>query len=488
MSNRGADTRRNVVLIVVDQWRSDCLGAAGHPAIQTPHLDGLARQGTRFTRAYSSVPSCIAARAALLTGLDQRRHGRVGYRDGVAWTYPQTLGTVFAGAGFHTQAVGKMHVHPARSLCGFHNVVLHDGYLHANRRRQPEQCQEDDYTADLRRRAGADADFTDAGPGCNGYSVAPWPYDAMLHPSAWVTTQAVDFLRRRDPARPFLLKVSYHRPHPPLDPPAGFLDLCRDLAVPPPVRGDWLDLPGVPTVGRRGPMLDSPIHLGPHGIALARRAYYAQCTFIDHQVNRLVHALHEHRVWDDTSIVFVSDHGEMLFDHDQVGKAQPWEASAGVPFLVRPAESLKAGGSRTSDALVELRDVLPTLCDLAGIPAPAGLDGRSVLPFCRGATPASWRAHLHGEHAAGSASNHWIVRGPWKYAWYSQTGAELLFNLADDPQECTNLAAVRQDEAAEMRRLLIEALRGREEGYVDGDALVPGRPPQAVLRDAGLQP
>lgn len=480
-------SRRNVLLIVVDQWRSDCLGVAGHPVIQTPHLDNLARQGTVFTHAYSAVPSCIAARAALLTGLGQRRHGRVGYRDSVTWSYPATLGSVFSAAGFHTQAVGKMHVHPARNLCGFHNVVLHDGYLHVNRRRQPELCPDDDYLSDLRRRHGVDADYIDAGPGCNGYSVAPWPYDPMLHPTAWVTTQSIDFLRRRDPGRPFFLMVSYHRPHPPIDPPAPYLDLYRDAALPPLPKGDWVERPGVPAVSSLAPLSDSPVHLSPAGIDLARRGYMAQCTFIDHQVNRLVHALHEHRVQADTSIVFVSDHGDLLYDHGMVAKSQPYEGSAGVPCFVRPAPSLGFGGGRVSPALVELRDILPTVAELGGVPAPDGLDGRSVVPFCRGESPSGWRPHLHGEHTRGTASNHWIVRGEWKYVWYSQTGTELLFNLARDPRECRDVAGESPAELARLRAVLADELRGREEGYVADGKLVAGRPPQVSLSKAGLE-
>ena len=478
-------TPRNLVLIVVDQWRNDCLGIAGHPVIQTPHLDNLARQGTRFTRAYSAVPSCIAARAALFTGLDQRRHGRVGYRDGVAWNYPVTLGSHFASHGFHTQVVGKMHVHPSRALCGFHNVVLHDGYLHACRS-QPELSVADDYLVDLRRRHGVDTDYIDPGPGCNGYSVAPWPHDVMLHPSAWAVTQSIDFLRRRDPSRPFLLMTSFHRPHPPIDPPASYLDFYRDAELPSLPQGDWTDRPGVPTLDRRGLMFDSPMHLSPAGIALARRGYYAQCTFIDHQINRLVQALHEHRVWEDTSVVFVSDHGDMLYDHGLVAKSQPFEGSAGVPLFMRPAASLKLPAGGVCDAVTELRDILPTLCELGGVPAPDGLDGRSVMPFCRGERPAGWRAHLHGEHASGEASNHWIVRGNWKYVWYSQTGTELLFDLASDPRESRDLTSSRPVETADLRALLMDALRGREEGYVTDEKCVVGRPTQAVLRGAGL--
>src|SRR5262249_28583257 len=120
----------NVVLIVADQWRGDCLSAAGHPVVRTPYLDALAARGARFERAYSAVPSCIPARAALHTGLAQRNHGRVGYLDGVPWTYPVTLAGEFSRAGYQTHSIGKLHVNPERNRIGFDSVELHDGFLH----------------------------------------------------------------------------------------------------------------------------------------------------------------------------------------------------------------------------------------------------------------------------------------------------------------------------------------------------------------------
>jgi arylsulfatase len=481
----------NILLIVVDQWRADCLGAAGHPVIQTPHLDVLAADGVRFRHAYAAVPSCIAARASLLTGLHQRRHGRVGYRDGVPWDYPTTLAGTFAAAGYHTQAVGKMHVYPTRSLQGFHNVVLHDGYLHAVRHRDPHLVIEDDYLWDLRRRHGVDADTIDSGMGCNGYVVSPWPYDLMLHPTAWVTTQSIDFLRRRDPTKPFFLMASYHRPHPPLDPPQAYFDIYRDVPLPPVARGDWVGGEGLPHVSLRTHSIDSPKMLDAAQIDRARRAYYAQCTFIDHQINRLIIALLEHRIFQDTAIIFVADHGDMLFDHDLEAKALPYEGSAAVPLIIRPPQRMlppqQIGlAGRVVDAPVELRDLLPTLCDLAGIPIPAGIDGRSLMPFVRGEHP-SWREWLHGEHEWGRFSNHWLSDGRTKYAWYSQTGREQLFDLDADPTECHDLADKRPDEVAIWRTRLVEELADREEGYVQDGRLVVGRPVSAVLsRDPKL--
>ena len=206
--------RPNVVLVNVDQWRGDCLGCAGHPAVETPHLDRLAAEGVSFSRAYAAVPSCIAARAvAAYGGCGRPRTGGSGYQDRVPWRYQTTLAGLMAAAGYHTQAVGKMHVFPERSLLGFHNVVLHG--------RLPAQCP----PAQRAHRYGRRLPSLSARQGmvrtpttwtrgwaASGYVVRPWIYEDMDHPTAWITTQAVDFLRRRDPTRPFFLFLSYHRP------------------------------------------------------------------------------------------------------------------------------------------------------------------------------------------------------------------------------------------------------------------------------------
>ena len=125
--------RPNIVLLMTDQMRGDCLGIAGHPDVKTPYLDSLADMGTLYTNAYSACPTCVPARATLHTGMSQRHTGRVGYEDGVRWDYEHTLAGELSKAGYYTQCVGKMHVHPLRNYLGFHNVRLHDGYLHAYR-------------------------------------------------------------------------------------------------------------------------------------------------------------------------------------------------------------------------------------------------------------------------------------------------------------------------------------------------------------------
>lgn len=464
----------NIVLIQVDQWRADCLGFTGHPAVETPHLDGFFRQGVNFSKAYAAVPSCIAARASLMTGLTPRTHGRVGYRDGVPWTYPVTLAGTLASAGYHTQAVGKLHAFPERNLLGFHNVVLHDGYLHQSRSRG-DHADRDDYLPWIRARRGPRADFNDTGMGCNGYAVAPWCYENHEHPTAWVTDESIDFLRRRDPSKPFFLYTSYHRPHPPLDPPRDYLAMYGAKTLPPPLRGDWVD-----HEVRRG-HFDSPVPLKAEEIDRARKAYFAQITFIDHQINRLTQALHERGVLGNTWILFVSDHGDMLYDHAHIAKALPYEGSARVPLLMRIPDSEKALSRGVQvDAPVELRDVLPTCCEIAGIPIPPSVEGRSLLPFVRGEKP-EWREAVHGEHEWGEGSNQWMSDGRTKYAWFSQTGREQLFDLAEDPGETRELSRSQPERLAQWRSRLAKELDGREEGYSDGKSLFAGKKATAVL-------
>ncbi len=469
--------RPNIVLIMADQWRGDCLGCAGHPVVETPHLDHLAMQGVRFTQAYTATPSCIAARAALFTGMSQRNHGRVGYKDGVPWTYERTLAGEVAAAGYHTQAVGKMHVWPARNLMGFHNVVLHDGYLHCERKASHNYDLVDDYMSWLRMKIGADADMVPHGLNCNSWVARPWPYSEEVHPTTYVTTMGIDFLRRRDPTKPFFLYLSYHRPHPPLDPPQAFFDQYIHQTFPPVPMGDWADqqakMQGID--GATGFMGERQLHR-------ARAAYYAQITHIDHQIGRLKEYLFEHEVLDNTMFLFTSDHGELLGDHNLFRKVLPYDGSTRVPLIVTPPRAWKWKPAQTVDAVVELRDILPTILEACGAAIPESVDGQSVLGLCRGEAT-EWRTYLHGEHAAGQASNHWITDGKCKYAWFSQTGREQFFNLASDPQELEDLIddPGSQERIGRFRQWLIEELTGREEGFTDGTKLITGRPTKPVL-------
>jgi len=475
--------RTNILFVCVDQWRGDCLSATGHTVVETPHLDVIAEQGVIFTQAYSACPSCIAARASIFTGFAPRHNGFVGYRDGVIWQYPTTLAGTLSSAGYHTQCVGKMHVYPSRNLMGFHNVVLHDGYLHFARSEQREFGIIDDYIPWLREKLGASyADYVDTGIGCNGYVVRPWVYDDMLHPTSWVTTQGIDFLRRRDPTKPFFLMLSYHRPHPPLDPPRYYLDLYMQKELPPIPIGNWVER-GILT--HRG--IDSPVPRGKEQIDHARRAYYAQITHIDNQINRMIMALHEYGVLDNTAVLFTSDHGDMLYDHNHLAKSMPFDGSARVPFILRLPPKYSSEVYRRGQSIsapVELRDIFPTFCEIAGIDTPSSLDGTSLLSLWSGENQ-QWREYIHGEHTAGDQSNHWVTDGREKYVWYSQTGKEMLFDIANDPYEMYDISRENPQKIKYWQDKLIQELNDREEGFIQDNKLIVGRPQKSTLSYAG---
>ena len=475
----------NILLITADQFRGDCISALGHPVVETPYLDQLSSEGTVFTRAYAAVPSCIAARASILTGLTQGKHGRVGYKDGVPWTYQTTLPGELAKAGYHTQGVGKMHFYPARSLMGFHNVVLHDGYLH-HERDYPKGWYglKDDYTLWLKERAGQEADLIEHGLNCNSWVSRPWPYAEHLHPTNWVVTQSIDFMRRRDPSKPFFLWMSFVRPHAPLDPPPFYLDMYMQKDMPPVPVGDWVeDTPDLHEPRRRvdASKADLPEHL----LKRARAGYYGLITHIDHQIGRFIEVLGEHEALQNTVILFTSDHGELMGDHHRFRKVLPYEGSTHVPFIVRFPKSMEKPKNTTVEAPVELMDVMPTILDAAGVPIPDTLDGKSVLPLMRtDGTP--WREFIHGEHAAAETSNHWVTDGREKYVWFSQTGREQLFDLVNDPNELHDLVGKKPERVKKWRSILVQELSGRQEGYVQNGKLVTGRPVTPLLDNVKL--
>lgn len=484
---------KNVVLICADQWRGDCLSAAGHPVLKTPYLDALAASGVRMSNAYSATPTCVPARMALISGLAAKNHRRVGYQDGVAFDVEQTLPGEFSRSGYQTQAIGKMHYWPERVRAGFDNVILHDGFLHHSRRGRRDVAFYDDYLVWLREQAGesAVADYFDDGIDCNSVVARPWSRPEALHPTNWVVAEAEKWLYRRDVTQPFFLYLSFHRPHPPYNPPAWAFEQylgCDDYE--PPV-GDWADDFAEHREDGRPDALVADYDQATRN--RARAGYYGNMTHVDHQINRFLEMLTEFDLRDDTVVCFTSDHGEMLGDHNLWRKGFPYEGSARVPLIVAGPGIPQ---NQVYEPVVELRDIMPTLLDAAGLPAPQAIDGRSLLPDARNAatdgTPGEGlRAYLHGEHQLLGQSLQWIRLGPWKYVWLSGSGTEQLFDLDADPEERVNRVddTAAQPGLTACRTALISELTGREEGYVAHGELVAGRSPVAVLtRDEMPQP
>lgn len=451
---------KNVVMIVVDQLRYDSLGCHDQSGIiSTPYLDQLAAKGIDFAHAYSGVPTCIPARASLLTGLKQENHGRVGYQDGVPWDYSKTIASEFTHQGYQTEAIGKMHVYPDRHRCGFEHVLLHNGYLHESRKTGKAYDQQfeqvDDYLLWLRRQ-GQSIDLLDDGLDCNSWVARPWPYEERYHPTNWVSSEGINFLKRRDPMSPFFLTLSYTRPHSPLNPPDYYLQMYLDRL------GDL----GQVTVGdwERGELTQvvdaKKGQLPERELQRMKAGYYGLITHLDHQIGRFLMALTEADLDQETLILFVSDHGDQLGDHYLFRKGYPYQESCHIPLIVYdPMSDLTQ--VIDEQALVELRDVFPSLLGLATGGVVEQVDG---INWAKAET----REYLHGEHLLGEDSSQFIVTQKDKYIWFPQRNEEQYFDLRADPRECHNVIGdLSYDKRVkEMRQWLIMELAERPEGYV----------------------
>ncbi len=474
----------NILVIMADQFRGDALSCMGHPDVKTPYLDTLASRGVLFENAYSACPSCIAARAGFHTGLKPENHKRVGYEDGIAWKYPHTIASEIRKAGYYANASGKMHVHPLRNLIGFDHVDLHDGYLHAARFQsipyRESQKNADDYYHWLRCCLGADADVIDTGLECNSWVARPWCYDEKYHPTNWVTDRAADFLRWKDPDKPFFLYASYLKPHPPLDPPEYYYNMYMGMDLRMPAVGNWEDEEAF----KASPVLfDSKT--GPKDkfeIKQMLAGYYGLITHLDHQIGKLIQALVEAQEYDNTIIIFTADHGEELGDHHLFRKSRAYEGSGHIPLIISAPEALIPGIKRGSRcrAVVELMDIMPTVLDLAGAKCPP-VDGHSLKGLLTD-PDGRVRDHLHGEHSYGPLSSHWIVTEHDKYIWNSESGKEEYFNLDTDPRELEEVSDANPVRVSELRATLIKELENRKEGFVKDGRLVPGAPYPPYLK------
>ena len=460
--------KTNILFLMTDQHRADCLGCNGNPIIKTPNLDSLASNGAVFSAAYTSTPSCTPARTGILTGLSPWNHGMLGGYQ-IAPRYPYELPRAMAEAGYYTFAIGKLHYHPQRNYHGFCGALLDE----SSRVVSPGFVS--DYRQWFKKRA-PDLKYDATGIGWNDYRARAYALPEELHPTRWTGDTAVKFLRKYDRDEPFFLKVSFARPHSPYDPPERFMTMYNESDMPAPHIGEW--------AGKFAPIDDeldnSPWH-GNFGIEQARksrRCYYGSVSFIDEQIGRIIQVLEERGWLENTLIVFTSDHGDMLGDHHHWRKTYGYEGSARIPMIVRWPASMGIESERGAVITqpVELRDVFPTFLDAAGEEPAQRMDGMSLLRLVRGDTT-GWREYIDLEHSVCySFENYWngLTDGVWKYIYHAHDGSEQLFNLKDDPGELNDLASdSRHTETLEKwRQRMVDHLSERDERFVKDGKLV----------------
>jgi arylsulfatase A-like enzyme len=432
--------RPNLILITTDQQRGDCLGCAGHPALETPYLDQLAEEGVRFTNAYSAVPSCTPARAGIITGMDQWNHGRLTMNGSDPLEYPATLPGELAKAGYLTRGVGKMHHSPQRGLYGFHHTVLDE-----SSRRVGNFIS--DYSLWYDQVAPVEIGYRDHSVDWNSWMARPSHLPEHLHPTHWTAMEGSRFLRHRDETRPFFMWLSFARPHSPYDPPQAYWDLyINSPEIPSAVVGDWT----APFDEHVADVNAPRTHLPEDIVRRARVGYYGNITFIDHQIGKLLYEFRhfDSAAFDNTLIVFTSDHGDMMGDHYHWRKTYAYEPSAKVPFLIKYPKGWDLPRETVFDQPIELRDIMPTLLDAAGVEIPDSVDGRSLLDLPRGKAE-GWREFVQGEHTDSygpTYGSQYVTDGREKYIWFHHTGEEQFFDLRADPMETRDLSKKAEDQ------------------------------------------
>jgi arylsulfatase A-like enzyme len=412
----------NILFVLADDLRLDAIHALGNAGIQTPNLDTLARDGTVFTRATCAYPICVVSRAEILTGVPAFRTG-VQYEGARIHTnlalWPETM----RRGGYHTWFVGKWH---------------NDG--------QPKQRGYEE-TRGLYAGGGAPKPLPPyrdwKGRDATGYT--GWTFktdDGRAEPekgvgltpdiSARFADVAVELIQRK-PDKPFFLHISFTAPHDPRLMPTGYAGRYKPANIPLPKNF----LPEHPFdhgnfKGRDEVLLPWP--RTPEAIREELAVYYAVVSHLDAQIGRILAALRDSGQATNTVVIFTSDHGLALGSHGLFGKQNMYEHTIGVPLIVAGPGIPKG---RRTDAQCYLRDLFPTTCELARIPIPATVQGRSLVPVLRGAKESVYPFVI----GYFTDTQRMIRTEEWKLIHYPEAGRRQLFDLTSDPDELKDVAS-----------------------------------------------
>ena len=419
ISAAAAEARPNILFLITDDQRWDMMGSV-NPALHTPEMDRLAREGVRFERAFVTTAICAASRASLLCGVVERTH-RYTFRTpplGGRWvesSFPKRL----RDAGYRTGYVGKFGVNTAPGA----TKALYDRFVTT----APPYWKE--------QPGGSPRHLTDI--------------------EGDHATRFLEEAARSGDGRPFCLTVGFNAPHADDPDPLQYAwqkevdHLYRDLRVPKPPLSEPAFYDALPEFLRDGTMNRHRWHWRFDFESKRQqmtRSYWRMISGVDLVIGRLRTKLRELGLAENTVIVLVGDNGYFLGERGYAGKWLPYDQSIHVPLLMfDPRGSATKAGARPTSFALNI-DIPPTLLDLAGVAIPPSMQGRSLLPLARGQTPADWRTDFWIEHLMMERSirKHEGVRNErYRYGRYfeAQPVLEELYDLQDDPAEAVNLVA-----------------------------------------------
>ncbi len=422
--------RPNVLFITADQWRGECLSSAGHPIVDTPNIDALAASGVRFARHYSNAAPCGPSRASLLTGMYAMNHRSVA--NGTPLDARHTnLALEARGLGYRPWVLGYTDtsvdprgLSPDDPRLRTYETVM-EGFEALERFTEVDRL----WTGRLQREGievpepfwelfRARPDY----PGADDHADtwAPMALPAELSQTSVLTDLAIELIDEEDRSgRPFFVHLSYLAPHPPWRAPEGYHDLYRSGDVPPPKRGSSLDddLALHPVMEHFARPRFAAGAVDQEWQRQCAATYFGLMKLVDDNLGRLFSRLRARGLWEDTLVVFTSDHGEQMFDHSMLGKSLWFESSYHIPLVIRPprgtgpavrvveeftenVDLMPTGGEfvgRVVEEFTENVDLMPTILGMCGGDVPLQCDGVSLEPFLGGHAPRRWRSGAHWE-------------------------------------------------------------------------------------------
>lgn len=416
----------NILIIHADEHRIDCVGAYGNKDIITPNLDLLAKEGVIYQNPYVSLPVCTPSRYSLISGMDVQDHQ--------AWTNHSTLNPdietfpdVLKHAGYRTKAIGKMHFAPTYLDVGFEEMILaeQDG---------PGRW-DDDYHRDLMKNNLVDKidledqrkEYREQAPEdyWESFGTAPTGLPDAFYSTNWIAAHSIKTLENWDKTGNMLM-VGFVKPHHPFDPPQKWVDMYDpdQLELLP----GWIEEPiAYDTKEHTGYFKNSS--LNEKALRKSMAYYYASITQIDDEIGRMIQLLKDKGLYDNTLIIYTSDHGEHLGYHHQILKGGfLYESIMKSPLIIKYPKSQYAGS--TNDKLISIIDIAPTILKTAGLKIPETMTGNDL-------TEGSFKrdyvfAHYWlGEQAMARSEQ-------FKLIW-NRKGKSLFFDLEADPLELNDL-------------------------------------------------
>ena len=417
----------NILIIHSDQHRIDCIGAYENKDIQTPNIDFLAKEGVLYQNSYSSLPVCTPSRYSLLSGMYVHQHK--------GWTNHSTLNPaietfpdVLKSAGYKTKAIGKMHFAPTYLDVGFEEMILaeQDG---------PGRW-DDDYHRDLMNNNLADKidledqrqEYRKNAPEhyWRSYGTASTNLPEKYYSTNWIANHTLETIENWDESGSNMLMVGFIKPHHPFDPPKKWTEMYDPDSLE--LLPGWIEKPINYDLEEHSGYFKN-LALNEDALRKSMTYYYASITQIDFEIGRIINVLKDKGLYDNTIIIYTSDHGEHLGYHHQILKGgHLYESIMKVPLIIKYPKSQYAGIK--NNKLVSNVDLAPTILNTAGLKIPKAMSGRNL-------TDSSFnREYVCAE---GWMGNQTMARSKKFKLIRKRDGKSLFFNLETDPLEMNNL-------------------------------------------------